>query len=269
MRVNGILPRGDNGWFLLGAMNASVTNYIFKWLGKPKDNGFFEANKQFIAPLPIPRADRIDRAALTALAQGLQQRRTRQMDERAALEERLGDTSRPPLPLERLLPDVRPMGEIEAAAPRRIPANERKAWADEERRGQEESALARIDALLRPTAELVVMAADGAVRVAVEEVEAARLFVALEAEPLVAAQWRAVALDFTPTGKGDAKRLLDRLRRVALDAEPDLAAQIVALGARLAELDAVLRDDEAQLHELTCRLFRLTPEERALVEAGR
>lgn len=58
VRVNGILPRGENGWFLLGVLNAPISNYIFKWLGKPKDNGYYEANKQFIAPLPIPKASR-------------------------------------------------------------------------------------------------------------------------------------------------------------------------------------------------------------------
>ena len=48
-----------------------------------------------------------------------------------------------------------------------------------------------------------------------------------------------------------------------------LIDQIVALGRELATLTAVLRDDEAQLHELTCLLFDLSDEERALVEKGR
>ncbi|WP_374942416.1 Eco57I restriction-modification methylase domain-containing protein [Sphingomonas sp.] len=268
--VGGVVPaRVDDIWLLAGVLNAPVTDMIFGWLTKPFRGEYKSANKQFIAPLPIPRANRTDRASLTALAKGMQERRTLQMDERAALAERLAGTSRPPLPLDRLLADVRPIPDIEAAAPKRILANARKAWADEERASQEEAALARIDATIRPASALGVAADAGCVRLLIDEAEAARLFVSAEQSPLVAAQWRAVALAFAWTGKGDAKRLLDKLRRVATAAEPALAEQIVALGERLAELYAVLRDDEAELHELTCRLFGLSAAERALVEAGR
>ena len=238
-------------------------------MGKPKDNGFFEANKQFIAPLPIPHADRQGRASLIALAKGLQQRRTEQMDERAALAELLGATARFAVSLDRLLPDVRPVTEIEAGLAKSVPASQRKAKADEERANQEEAALARVEATLRPTSVLTVALVRGAVRLLVDGGETARLFVTAEQAALVEAQWRAVALDFSAQGKGDARRLTDRLRRIALDADAAVAGQIVAAGARLAALDAVLRDAEAQLHELTCGLFGLTAEERALVEAGR
>jgi hypothetical protein len=78
-----------------------------------------------------------------------------------------------------------------------------------------------------------------------------------------------VALDFEPTGKGDAQRLVARLRRVAMTADPAVAAQIVALGNKLARLTLALRNDETQLHELTCLLFNLSDDERRLVEQGR
>ncbi len=51
-------------------------------------------------------------------------------------------------------------------------------------------------------------------------------------------------------------------------AEPAVANQIIAIGKELAQLSEVLRDDEAQLHELTCPLFNLTPAERALADAS-
>ena len=86
---------------------------------------------------------------------------------------------------------------------------------------------------------------------------------------MVAAQWRCVALDFAPTGKGDAKRLLDRLRKVATTADPAIAQQIIAIGQSLGQLSDILRDDEANLHEMTCRMFNLTPAERQLVEGSR
>lgn len=78
-----------------------------------------------------------------------------------------------------------------------------------------------------------------------------------------------VALDFQPKGKNDAKRLIARLRRVATSADPAIVEQIIAIGEELATLGRVIRDDEARLHELTCAMFNLTPEERRLIDRRR
>jgi hypothetical protein len=269
VRVNGILPRGDNGWFLTGALNAPVSNYIFQWLGKPKDNGYYEANKQFIAPLPVPKGNRADRAGLSALAKGMQQRTSQRASERAQLNERLAATARSNWPLEKLLSDVRPITEIEADIPKSVSATARKAWVDEARAAQEEAALSRIDGLIRLDSDCTVTLAAGKLSFLIDEQPAASVFVTDAESALVEAQWRCVALDFFPTGKGDAKRLLDRLRKVATSADPAIADQIIAIGQSLAALSDVLRDDEAQLHEMTCRMFNLTPTERLLVERAR
>ncbi|WP_428628596.1 Eco57I restriction-modification methylase domain-containing protein [Sphingopyxis sp.] len=269
VRVNGILPQSGNGWYLLGALNSPTINFVFKWLGKPKDNGYFEANKQFIAPLPIPKPGRADRAGLSALAKGMQERRTMQVDKRARLEERLAATARENWPLEKLLPDVRPVDAITEATPESVPASERKAWVDAERAAEEEAALARIDGIIRLDSEFAVILADGKLALTIDEQEAARVYVTEAEAALVEAQWRCIAIDTQPTGKGDAKRLIQRLRRVATRAEPAVAEQIIAIGKELAALDGVIRDDEAQLHEMTCALFNLSAEERALVEGKR
>jgi len=268
VRVNGILPRGDNGWFLLAVLNAPTSNFIFRWLGKPKDNGYFEANKQFIAPLPIPETNRAGRAALSALAKGMQQRRTQRVDLRADLEERLTATARVNWPLEGLLPGVRPVAEIEESAPKSVPRLDLRKWSDEQRKADEETALARIDGLIRPASEASVLLERGKLSFLIDEQEVARTFVADAEAALVEAQWRSVALDFQPSDKGAAKRLVARLRRVATSADAGITQQIIAIGGELASLSAVLRDDEKQLHELTCLLFGLTVEERRLVERG-
>lgn len=269
VRVNGILPRGDNGWFLLAVLNAPVSNSIFKWLGKPKDNDYFEANKQFIAPLPIPKADRAARAALSALAKGMQERRTRQVVLRGDLDERLDAAARTAWPLEKLLTGVRSIAEIEEITPKSVLPSERKKWVDEQRKADEESALAEIDGLIHPAVEAAVALERGKLSFLIGEREIARVFVTKAEASLVETQWRSAALDFQPGGKGDAKRLIDRLRRVAIVADAPLTAQIVGTGKELAKLTAVLRDDEEQLHELTCLLFNLTDEERRLVERKR
>ena len=268
--VGGVVPnRVDDIWFLAGVLNAPVSSTIFDWLSKPFRGDYKSANKQFIAPLPIPKGDRVSRAALSALARQLQESRTAQLDARARLDERLAATARTVWPLEKLLPDVRDISAIEATTPKSVPASERKAWVDDARKGDEESALARIGAGVRLDSMFDVVLADGKLAFRIDEQEAASVFVSDTESALVAAQWRCVALDFEPRGKDDGKRLIDRLRRVATSADPALTAQIVALGDDLTRLDTVIRDDEAQLHDLTCTMFDLSDAERALVARGR
>lgn len=269
VRVNGILPRGDNGWYLLGILNCPTSNYIFKWRGKPKANGYFEANKQFIAPLPIPDADRAARTAFAALAKGMQQRFTQRVELRADLEERIGAAPRKTWPLEDLLPDVRGVAAIQEDAPESLPKSELKAWVDERRKEDEESALAVIDSTIRVDSGFSTSLVRGKLSFLVDDIEVARAFVSPEQEAIVHTQWRAVALDFAPGGKGDAKRLVDRLRKVVVEAPDALRDQIIAIGEELDKLGGVIADDEKQLHELSAALFNLTAEEEELVMRGR
>lgn len=75
VRVNAILMIDDDdetGWFLLGLLNGAVADFVFRRLAKPKSGGYHEANKQFIAPLPVPRADPVTKADIAARARALQ-----------------------------------------------------------------------------------------------------------------------------------------------------------------------------------------------------
>lgn len=72
VRVNGILERSDGAyslWFILALLNSRSLDYFFRLTAKPKDRGYFEANKQFIAPLPIPKTT--DQAPVADLARRL------------------------------------------------------------------------------------------------------------------------------------------------------------------------------------------------------
>jgi hypothetical protein len=270
--VGGVVPaRKEDVWWLAGILNAPTTNTIFSWLSKPFRGDYKSANKQFIAPLPIPRADRAGKAALSALAKGMQERRTRRVELRADLDERLRSTASTIWPLERIAAGVRAISEIEQAAPASLPPAQRKGWVDEQRRADEESALARIDGMIHPDsqAEAVAEAERGKLSFRIDEQEVARTFLDAEELPLVEAQWRALAVDFAPSGSGDAARLIGKLRKVVTSAQPALREQIIAIGEELAGLSEVIHDDERDLHDVTCHLFGLSAEERRLVEQGR
>ena len=268
--VGGVVSaRVENIWWLLGILNAPVTDTIFSWLSKPFRGEYKSANKQFIAPLPIPKTDRAGRAALSALAKQMQERATRRVDLKHRLEERLAATSRAPLPLSVSSPDCGPFprSRRRCRAPFHSPSA-RSGWtsiAKPTRRRRSRS----IDGIVHPASEADVTVAEGKLSFLIDEQEVARLFVSREEEQLAEAQWRAVAVDFDATGKNIAKRLVEQLRRTALTADRATAEQIIAIGAELARVSDVLRDDEAQLHEMTCYLFKLTDEERRLVQGAR
>ena len=136
-------------------------------------------------------------------------------------------------------------------------------------KADEESAFARIDGLIHLDSLADVLAERGKLSFRIDEQEVARTFLDEHVLFLVEAQWRADAVDFSPSGKGDAKRLVERLRKVVTEANPELRKQIMEIGSDLARLSDVIRDDEKQLHEMTCFLFNLTEAERKLVERGR
>jgi len=72
VRVNGILEREDKAyslWYLLAILNSRAADYCFRCTAKPKDRGYFEANKQFIAPLPVPKTKK--QQAIAELAERL------------------------------------------------------------------------------------------------------------------------------------------------------------------------------------------------------
>ena len=270
VRVNSILTREGFGFYILGMMNSLSMNYIFTWSGKPKANDFFEANKQFIAPLPIPNADRRSRQALSELARRLQTNHTARVRLKSGLIDRLTSVATTTWPMERVLPDVRSIEELEQHVPRSVPQADRKAWIDDRRALDEEASLDRIDGLIRADSAADVTD-DGAGRIGfrIDEQEIARVFVDHNEVPLVVSQWRATALDFDPSGRSPAAKIVNRLRRIVLSAPPAVATQLLTLGEQLSELSGTIAADERTLHEITARLFNLSDEEERLVLAGR
>lgn len=267
VRVNGIIPIVD-GWFLSAVLNSDVANAIFKWIAKPKDNNYFEANKQFIAPLPVPPASVEEQRLLGNVAQRLQQGYTRRETLLCGLSDRTGRLGQRNKPHEWLLPAVRPIAELDAVHRPRMVVEDRRALARRLYKEDVEAALAKVDDLIRLDSTMEAIFEDGELRFLVDDaVAAGGVYLDEPTGALVLAQWQNVALTFEPTGKGDAKRLVDRLRKVATDAPPELSRQIIERQQQLSELTTELKLLESQLHAMTCELYRLSPEERRLVES--
>lgn len=71
--VGGVAPaQGISLFFLAGVLNAPVADFVFRRISKPFRGDYRSANKQFIAPLPIPPATEEERAQIAQRAERLQ-----------------------------------------------------------------------------------------------------------------------------------------------------------------------------------------------------
>lgn len=266
--VGGVLPAaGTSLSFLGGVLGAPTADLLFRWLSKPFRGDYLSANRQFIAPLPVPPSTPRQTTQLGGVATSLQAKYTERLRLRDGLAERLSTLARRKRLHEWLLPDVLSKRAIEDALPRRVGPDKRREVADQQQAEQIESAIGRIDALLRPGCAIEATHDDGAIRLSIDGTPAMRAFVDDDLAPFMLAQWQAIALGFEPNGRGNGKKLIDALRSVAEEAPAVVRAQVIERQRALSALAIELRDLETELHELTCRLYDLTPEERRLVEA--
>lgn len=269
VRVNGIFAAdGVDQFYLLGALNASLADYVFRRISKPKDGGWFEANKQFIAPLPIPDAPEPDRARVADRARTLQTGWTRRRDLLAACEARLDVLARARKDERWLWPDLRTVKDLEPEAPRSLRAAiDRRKWAREQ---LDEAIALRIEALqarLDTSRRLSVRFADGELRLLADGAPILSSIFLDDADGLlVEAYWRWLLLSGATR---DADTLAKALRRPPAEADAPAAVQFVARVAELQTQTESLGTLEAEMNEDLFGLYALTPEERALVENER
>jgi hypothetical protein len=77
VRVNGIIPEdGTSIWPLLALMNSRLIDFVFRRGAAVHANGYFAANKQFIAPLPIRAPEDEHGATLCELGERRHERAT-------------------------------------------------------------------------------------------------------------------------------------------------------------------------------------------------
>ncbi len=86
--------------------------------------------------------------------------------------------------------------------------------------------------------------------------------------PFIAAQWRYTLRDANVTEAYDGKRLLKDLLTLRTTTDTPLRDRILTLDAEITALDTTIATRETALNAITYRLYRLTPEEIATVEAG-
>ena len=274
VRVGGILvPDEMTGWFLLGVINSPVPNWIFKRIARPKEGGYYEANKQFIAPLPIPDASPEQREEVGALARELQELHTLRRDTIAKLDQRLHSAQTAPVspaPKEEWLWSA--IGtpatwKQSPAAPAGLSARDLTAWAKQKHAAALQLRCDTLDALLQPGASLTVTNTDDELFLHIAGREALHLYDKPDT-PFLAAQWRHALRNLNVTESFNSTRLNKHLLTLRHTTEAPLRGRILTLDHEITTLDHTITTKESQLNALIYQLYHLTPEEIAMVEGG-
>ena len=272
--VGGVLCENDAELpYLAAILNAPVCNFVWRRTSKPFQNDYRSANKQFIAPLPIPDATPDERADVGDRARELQDLHTRRRDTIAQLDQRLLSAQTIPMnpsPKEDWLWSAIGTAASWQQAPEVSPGLTGRAltvWAKDRHAAALQQHLDALDTLLQPGATLTVRNTDDKLTLDIAGREALRLFDRPDT-PFLAAQWRHALRDLNVTEAFDAKRLIKLLLTLRTTNETTLRDRILALDTEITTLDQTIASREAELNALIYQLYRLTPGEITMVEAG-
>jgi hypothetical protein len=261
--VGGVLTT-DAPEYILGVLNGPISDFVFRVISKPFQGDFRSANKQFIAPLPIPDASAQDRADIGRRAQSLQRRWTHRRDLMRAADERLSTLARTKHGAKWLWPDLLTLPEMIEQAPASLRTrHERRAWADSQLDEREAQACERLQATL-DRGDFEARFADGELKLfAAGAVALSQIYLDAVTGPLVEGYWRWLLLSQPAR---DAKGFAADLRKPPAEPAAAGAVQFVErVNALVAEVEGI-EAEEAAMNEALYRLYALTPSERALVE---
>jgi hypothetical protein len=266
VRVNGILPAsGTDQSFLLAVLNGRVADFVFRRIAKPKQGGWYEANRQFIAPLPIPNAREQSRAEIAARARRMQERWTARRDLLREGDDRLSVLARARHPARWLWPHLPTLPEMAERAPKGLRlATDRRKWAEERLDELEAAQVEALQAALDRGGRREVRFERGELRLYVSgAVVLDKIYLDDPAGRLAQSYWRWLLLNGPAR---EAKRFAADLRRPPAPSDSPAACQFIELVAALAQEVAAIEADERALNETLYGLYGLSPGERNLVE---
>lgn len=270
--VGGVLPKDPRDLGFLGAvLNSPVANFVFRRTSKPFQNDYRSANKQFIAPLPIPRATDDQKAEVGARARRLHELHSKRRDVVAALEQRLlsAQTESDQREESWLWADVKSARHWAKSAPADKSGRTATAWAKDHFHVLVSQRLEHLSAVLVPGTVLSAQADNGELRVTSHAHVLLRTYEDEATAPFIAAQWRHALRDLRITEVFDPSKLLRLLLSLRKTDNSALRDQVVKLDAEIQQLDRDIAAAEAEMNEIVYGLYGLSEEERKVVEGGK
>jgi hypothetical protein len=264
-----VIAENEDPFFIAGILNSQVVNFVFRRISKPFRGNYLSANKQFIAPLPIPNVSNDDREAVASKARGLQAAHTMRRDILTRIERRLSTARTRSRPETWLFVGLKSERELVAVAPTQLDAEMKRAWAKQRYTLDLGARFDAISSRVLPGTSLSVTFNEGELSVAADGVPIVdHVFVDATDGEFILAQWKLLTSTFVITEKTDGKKLANALRKLVVPDNPALVEQIIALEAELSKLEASIDEQEVEMNSLINRLCELTEADIRMVAKG-
>ena len=270
VRVNGIIPSDNvDGWFLLGVINGPVCDFVFRRTAAPKSGGYYEANRQYIAPLPIPNCDAKATRRIAEKARSLQEGCTKLLNLEYQRARRLRNVKVKSRPEVWIFPELGTLEDWLDEAPKTLDESEHLAWAKDRYSEALEARHEDIKRHFRPDALVKSVFEDGELKFLIDgQPVIDRIFLDEDHGLFFQAQWQQVADTFPITERTKGKALVSALRKVTFTENVALRNQVIDLQHKITQLRAEIWVQEKHLNELLYYAYGLTDDERRLVESG-
>jgi hypothetical protein len=263
------VSEGQDPFFIAGILNGPVANFVFKASSKPFRGNYRSANKQFIAPLPVPPTTKAEKAQVVVLARRLQELHSQRRDVVNRLARRMETVHLRVKPETWLFPTLQPWHERMSDAPSHMDSEGRRKWAKDQYDLELQSLYDGITQRLMADANLDASVKDGELLFQIGGVTVIdHIFVEAAEEPFVLAQWKLIARQFPITEKTDGKKLCNALRKLASSATDAVKTQIIDIERELESIEQKIAAAEAEMNDRLYELYELSPEERRIIEKG-
>lgn len=257
--------------FLQAVLNSPVPNFIFKRMARPKANGFFDIETQYLKSLPIPDTGTAQKTEIGKMAKRLQELTTRRRDALIQAGKRLAVCERVEQPVSFLWPQLRNMDHWKTKNPHGLSGKALTAWAKQHFNALYEEQLIRLGGYLPAEVNLAAEYKDGELRlIANGRVVIEGIFIDNDEEgKFIAAQWCYLARITHVTDNTRAKTIVDKLRTTYRTDSLKLQEKFLMLMEEVQNLEAEINRFESKLNQRIYALYQLTPEEIQMVEGGR
>lgn len=273
VRVNGILVEESWAWFILGILNSRVADFIFRRIAKPKEprpsGAYFEANKQYIAPIPIPNVDLQQVENVTVLAQTLQALHSSRRDAIYATNSRINSSQMRP---DKRNPswiwaDVRDPAVWSELNPNGLQGRKLNGWAKCRYEQLLETHLSDINDRITFGQPMHAIAEDGQLKFFVgNECVIEGVYVSEEEADIILPQWQEKARDTFASETMDARRILTRLLDLRITENKSLINQLATGARELKEIEEQIIQTEREMDDYVYTLYRLDADEQRIIE---
>ena len=268
--VGGITPApGVPLFFLAGVINGKVADFMFQRISKPFRGDYKSANRQFIAPLPVPKASKNQQKIVAEIAERLQQYHTQRRNLLHEIERRASALDKQIKPVKWLFPDLPNKQKLLEEAPGNLDTDQRKDWAQQRFNDNLNNKYQTLGELLRPSVIMEVKYEGKELKFLLDDLVALdKIYVEDTEGHFITAQWKVIALTYSVTDKSNGKKFANTLRKLSVPSNPVTVNQIIDLVQELFCIIRKIDNDESSLNQRLYKLYRLENLDIRRIEAG-